>query len=71
MTVAQNDVLTPTDLALEAYQRAREPKQLHIIPGGHFDGYTGPNFEKNAGTQTEFLRKWLCKPEQKSELPVR
>ncbi|KAK4507182.1 hypothetical protein PRZ48_000916 [Zasmidium cellare] len=39
MTVAANDVLTPTDLALEAYSRAREPKQLHIIPGGHFDGY--------------------------------
>lgn len=39
MTVAANDVLTPTDLALEAFARAREPKQLHIIPGGHFDGY--------------------------------
>lgn len=60
MTVAENDVLTPTDIALEAFSRAREPKQLHIIPGGHFDGYTGPNFEKNAGTQAEFLKKYLC-----------
>ena len=60
MTVAANDVLTPTDLAIEAYSRAREPKQLHIVPGGHFDGYSGPNFEKNAGTQTEFLRETLC-----------
>lgn len=60
MTVAENDVLTPTDIAIDAYTRAREPKQLHIIPGGHFDGYTGPNFEKNAGCQAEFLKKWLC-----------
>ena len=60
MTIAQNDVLTPTDIALEAYTRAREPKQLHMLPGGHFDGYTGPNFEKNAGTQAEFLKKHLC-----------
>jgi fermentation-respiration switch protein FrsA (DUF1100 family) len=59
LTVAQNDVLTPTDLALEAYNRAREPKQLNIIPGGHFDGYSGFNFDRNAGTQAEFLKKHL------------
>ena len=61
MTVAENDVLTPTDLALETYQRAREPKELHILPGGHFDAYSGSNFERNAGAQAEFLRKHLCK----------
>jgi len=61
MVVGENDCLTPTDLALEAYARAREPKQLYILPGGgHFDGYTGPFFEKNAGVQTEFLRRSLC-----------
>jgi fermentation-respiration switch protein FrsA (DUF1100 family) len=60
MTVAQNDVLTPTDIALDAFSRALEPKQLHILPGGHFDGYAGPNFERNAGCQTEFLSKYLC-----------
>jgi hypothetical protein len=59
MSVAQNDVLTPTDLAIEAYTRAREPKKLNILPGGHFEAYTGKNFEGNAGTQTEFLREWL------------
>ncbi|KAF2226138.1 DltD N-terminal domain protein [Elsinoe ampelina] len=59
MTVAREDVLTPTDLALEAYGRAREPKQLNLLEGGHFDGYSGGNFEGNAGVQTEFLRRWL------------
>ena len=60
LTVAQNDVLTPTDLAIEAYTKAREPKQLHILPGGHFEAYTGPNFEKNVGVQAEFLKCYLC-----------
>lgn len=60
MTVAENDVLTPTDLALAAYARALEPKELHILPGGHFDGYSGSNFVANAGRQAEFLQKWLC-----------
>lgn len=59
MTVAEHDVLTPTHLALEAYSRAREPKQLHILPGGHFDGYSGPNFERNSSVQTEFLKRYL------------
>ncbi|EXJ71133.1 uncharacterized protein A1O5_06127 [Cladophialophora psammophila CBS 110553] len=60
MTVAENDVLTPTDLALEAYSRALEPKQLHLLPGGHFDAYSGPNFERNANKQAQFLREHLC-----------
>jgi fermentation-respiration switch protein FrsA (DUF1100 family) len=60
MTVAHNDVLTPTDLAIEAFSRAREPKELHILPGGHFDAYSGPSFEKNAGRQLAFLKKTLC-----------
>jgi fermentation-respiration switch protein FrsA (DUF1100 family) len=60
MTVAQNDDLTPPDLALKAYGRALEPKELHILKGGHFDGYSGPFFETNAGRQVEFLKKTLC-----------
>jgi hypothetical protein len=60
MTVGSNDTLTPTDIALKAYSQALEPKELHILPGGHFDGYSGPNFELNAGRQVEFLKKTLC-----------
>lgn len=59
MTVAHNDVLTPTDLAIEAFSRALEPKKLNILPGGHFDAYAGPNFEKNASTQARFLGEHL------------
>jgi uncharacterized protein len=39
MVVAALDHLTPCDLALEAYQRAREPKRLVLLPGAHFDAY--------------------------------
>ena len=59
MTVASKDVLTPTDIALGAYARAREPKQLQLLPIGHFEAYAGPYFERNAGTQVEFIKKWL------------
>lgn len=40
MIVAADDVVTPTAFALEAYERAHEPKQLVMVPGGHFDVYT-------------------------------
>jgi len=59
MTVARGDVLTPADLALGAYTRAKEPKQLQLLPCGHFEAYAGPYFERNAGTQAEFIKKWL------------
>lgn len=39
MLVAQDDVLTPTELALGAFAQAREPKKLVMLPGGHFDAY--------------------------------
>jgi len=28
-------------LAIDAYEKAREPKDLVILPGGHFDAYVG------------------------------
>lgn len=59
MTIASGDVLTPADLALGAYARAKEPKQLNLLPCGHFEAYSGPLFERNASTQAEFLKKWL------------
>lgn len=40
MLVAEDDHLTPTDLALDAFDRAGEPKSLEMLPGGHFEPYT-------------------------------
>jgi fermentation-respiration switch protein FrsA (DUF1100 family) len=46
MVVARKDHLTVVDHALEAYNRALEPKRLELLPGGHFEAYTGPGFEQ-------------------------
>ena len=40
MLIAKDDVITPTDLALQAYATAREPKAYKLVAGGHFDPYT-------------------------------
>jgi fermentation-respiration switch protein FrsA (DUF1100 family) len=39
MVVAAGDHLTVCDLAIEAYEQAREPKKLVVLSGGHFDAY--------------------------------
>ncbi|HMM76049.1 MAG TPA: alpha/beta hydrolase [Gammaproteobacteria bacterium] len=58
MLVAAQDVLTPTDLALDAYNRALEPKKLEILPGGHFDAYT-TGFERSASAAADWFRRHL------------
>ncbi|KAJ9144227.1 Alpha/beta-hydrolase [Pleurostoma richardsiae] len=53
---AAEDVTTPIHLQLTAYEKALEPKKLHIFQGvGHFELYTGENFKKNMDIQMEFL----------------
>jgi fermentation-respiration switch protein FrsA (DUF1100 family) len=53
MVVAAGDHLTPTDLALEAYQQAREPKKL-VLSGGHVDAYV-----KDFETASSVARDWF------------
>jgi fermentation-respiration switch protein FrsA (DUF1100 family) len=59
MTLAKKDTLCPIDIVLEAYSRALEPKELQILPGGHFDGYINPMFDLTVERQTDFLKKDL------------
>jgi len=61
MVVAQQDVLTPTDLAIEAYGRARDPKQLVILSGGHFDAYTGAGFQQSSTPALNWFKQHLMK----------
>lgn len=58
MCVAQNDVLTPTKIALDGYESAREPKKLVVLPGGHFDAYV-KGFDVSAGVQLDWFRQHL------------
>lgn len=39
MIVADRDEITPTDIALRAFERALEPKQLVLLRGGHYHAY--------------------------------
>lgn len=59
MVIADKDELTPTDIAIEAYSRAREPKEIFILAGGHYAGYFGEKFDRNTERQIEFWKKYL------------
>jgi hypothetical protein len=54
MVVARGDVLCVSDLAIEAFENAREPKKLVILPGGHFDAYVA-GFEEASTAATEWF----------------
>jgi fermentation-respiration switch protein FrsA (DUF1100 family) len=58
MMVAENDVLTPTDLAIAGFATAREPKKLVILPGGHFDAYV-KGFSLSSGNAIAWYKQWL------------
>jgi fermentation-respiration switch protein FrsA (DUF1100 family) len=60
MVVAEKDTLTPTDMAIAAYERALEPKKLVILEGGkHFDAYTGPGLSQSAPPAVEWFERHL------------
>jgi uncharacterized protein len=61
MVVAAGDHLTPTDLALEAYQQAREPKRLALLPGGHVDAYV-KGFDAAGGAARDWFLQHLGSP---------
>jgi fermentation-respiration switch protein FrsA (DUF1100 family) len=58
MIVADNDVLTATDLCLEAYQRALPPKRLVALRGGHFDPYVR-YFDRTSTAARDWFREHL------------
>ena len=61
MVVARGDHLTVSDLAIEGYERAREPKRLEVLDGGHFDAYVA-DFERSSGAAREWFAQHLMAP---------
>jgi fermentation-respiration switch protein FrsA (DUF1100 family) len=59
MLVGANDTVTPFQYALDAYEQAREPKELKMLPGGHFDAYSGPGFDESAPAARDHFVKHL------------
>ena len=60
MVIGVDDIVAPADHAFEAFERAREPKQLVVVPGGHFDIYTDPSvFSIAVAAQRDHFVKYL------------
>jgi uncharacterized protein len=59
LVVAREDHLTPAHLAIEAFEQAREPKKLVILPGGHFDAYVD-GFEGASTPERDFFVEHLA-----------
>jgi hypothetical protein len=57
--VAENDVFALTDIALEAFNRAREIKNLHLFPGGHLSAYLD-KINVLSTTAAECFKRYLC-----------
>ena len=54
MIVSNNDSATPTDLALEMYDLARDPKELFIVKADHYASYL-EGFESSSGAARDFF----------------
>ena len=59
MIVAREDRVTMTDLELEAYERALEPKRLVLVPGHHFDPYDAA-FAQAGGAAADWFTEHLA-----------
>ena len=56
--IAQDDAVTPPDLAQEAAAKAPRA-EVKLYPGGHFDTYVEPLFDRVVADETEFLARHL------------
>jgi uncharacterized protein len=59
LVVARGDHLVPSELAIAAYEKAHEPKELVILPGGHFDAYT-VGFDVSSGRARDWFVQHLA-----------
>ncbi|RFU21191.1 alpha/beta hydrolase [Geodermatophilus marinus] len=60
VVVAAQDHLTVADLTLEYFERARHPKELLVLPVGHFEAYVDGAFERSAPAQLAWFRQHLA-----------
>ena len=61
MIITDDDTTTPTDLALDAFAMAREPKELVIMPGHHYTVYLD-HFPETSRRAATFLAAHLAPP---------
>jgi len=58
LLVAAGDHLVPSELAIAAFDTAHQPKELVIMPGGHFEAYT-VGFEGSSGAARDWFLRYL------------
>src|SRR5712691_4757823 len=59
LLVAAGDNLVPSELAIAAFDTAHQPRELIIMPGGHFDAYT-VGFEASSGPARDWFTRHLA-----------
>jgi fermentation-respiration switch protein FrsA (DUF1100 family) len=59
LLVAAGDHLVPSELAIAAFDTAHQPKELIIMPGGHFDAYV-KGFEVSSGQARDWFTRHLA-----------
>jgi hypothetical protein len=60
MLVTDKDTLVSPAQARDAFERAGEPKQLEVFPGGHFDLYDeGPRRERAMEVQIAWMQRYF------------
>jgi fermentation-respiration switch protein FrsA (DUF1100 family) len=59
MVIASDDIITPTAVQKRAFERAREPKSLIVVPGQHFDPYVGPKHQQYVTPEVEWFERHL------------
>ncbi|WP_256966733.1 alpha/beta hydrolase [Streptomyces caniscabiei] len=58
MIVGTGETVIPADIQLAAFERALAPKELVLLPGGHFDAYK-VHFEESSGAALSWFRTHL------------
>ncbi|MCM3763814.1 alpha/beta hydrolase [Neobacillus niacini] len=67
MIVAMDDKITPPDMAIEAFEtRAKKPKAIVKLRGGHFDVYNGETFSEASGAAAH----WFARHLKESPIPI-
>ena len=59
LIAAEKDSLIPVEAVREAYERAREPKALSVLPIQHFEIYDEPWLSKAASIAIDWFKKYL------------
>ncbi len=59
MIAAPRDRLANGQLTTAVFERASQPKRLVLVPGGHFDAYTGQGFDISSGAARDWFAEHL------------